>query len=127
MIIHSNTPTSKVEVPPSLLDMVSERSSKAMYQSNRNKSAISSDESAIRNHNKQINKINNELPKNQSKTAYIYDTECVFDKYYDGTVLANVTTESGTQIPCVATVEGNLIKVTFEPLDEVALVNITTL
>lgn len=63
MKIHSNTPTSKVALPPSLLDMVSERSSKAMYQSNRNKSAITSDESSIRNHNKQINKINTELPK----------------------------------------------------------------
>lgn len=127
MIIHSNTPTSKVEVPPSPIDMVSERSSRAMYQANRNKSAIKSDESAIRSQSKQINKIKNELPKNQSKTAYIYDTECIFEKYYDGTVLANVTTESGKAISCVVTVEGNLIKVTFEPLDEVALVNITTL
>lgn len=127
MIIHSNTPTSKVSVPKSLIDMISERSSKAMYQSNKNASAIKSDRSAIRNQSTRIEQINNDLPKTQTKIAYIYDTECEFDKFYEGNVLSAVITESGKSIPCSTQVEGRTIKVSFDALEEVATVTITTL
>lgn len=123
----STTPCSNTPIEKTVLDMVSIRSSRAMSKAYANEQKIKSDESAIQNQSKQINQVYDELPKSQNKKAYIYDTECVFDKYYDGTVLANVTTESGKSIPCVANIEGSYIRVTFMALEEVATVTITVI
>lgn len=63
-------------------------------------------------------------PYTESKTAYIDDTECVFDLVKDGVISAYVKTGE-TQIPCTYEVVENKIIVSFEALEDVATVNIS--
>lgn len=59
----------------------------------------------------------------ETKTAYIGDTEAVFDIEKEGAVSAQLTVD-GLIMPCKFFVEGNKITVTFDELEEVGEVTV---
>lgn len=70
------------------------------------------------------NQVNVLTPYTESKTVYIDDTECIFDKAKDGNISAWITTDNG-QEPCDFEVIGNKIHVTFKPVEIVSTVYIS--
>ena len=75
-------------------------------------SAVSSQVSAI-------------TPYEESKDAYIGDTECVFNAGKQGDISAFVVDRDGNTIPSVVTKEDDKIRVTFDALEQVATVTIS--
>lgn len=75
-------------------------------------SAVSSQVSAI-------------TPYEETKTAYIGDTECVFNAGKQGDISAFVVDRDGNTIPNTITKENNKIKVAFNALEQVATVTIS--
>ena len=75
----------------------------------------------VRQLNSQVNSI---TPIVMSTTAYIDDTEAIFDCVKDGNISAWLT-KGDIQIPCEFEVVENKIMVYFEALDEVAIVNVS--
>lgn len=70
------------------------------------------------------NRVSNITPYEESKTAYIGDTEVSFIKVKEGMINANCITESGLSIPITIELANNEIKVKFEELTELATVSI---
>ena len=130
MNIPTNTKSHKGKVEPSLLDIVSLRSSQALFKANQNSNAIKSDESAIRNNSTTISNTNARLseiePCIQTKLAYIGDTVCEFDKGKGNITSVSCLTESGKVIPTEINVTNSNIIVSFASLDEVAEVTVIT-
>lgn len=127
MRIRSNVAVNTVELPPSADSIQSKRvtralakSAKALAESNQNGAKLDTEEAAI-------NRIEEKMPKTQTKKAFIFDSECVFDKFYDGTYMVSVVSETGKYIPSELSVTSNKITVKFEPLKEVATVSITVI
>lgn len=127
MRIRSNVAVNTVELPPSADSIQSKRvtralakSAKALAESNQNGAKLDTEEAAI-------NRIEKKMPKTQTKKAFIFESECVFDKFYDGTYMVSVVTETGVYIPSELSVTSNKITVKFEPLTEVATVSITVI
>lgn len=85
--------------------------------------------SAIDRLNSRINSVSNRVsnitPYEESKTAYIGDTETTFYKAKEGMINANCITESGLSIPTTMELSDNIIKVIFDELTEVATVSIS--
>ena len=71
------------------------------------------------------NRVSNITPYEESKTAYIGDTEVSFIKVKEGMINANCITESGLSIPITIELANNEIKVKFEELTELATVSIS--
>lgn len=71
------------------------------------------------------NRVSNIAPYEESKTAYIGDTEVSFIKAKEGVINANCITDSGLSIPITIELSNNEIKVKFEELTEVATVSIS--
>ena len=92
---------SYVELPPSEIDRLNSRIN---YVSNR---------------------VSNITPYEESKTAYIGDTEVSFIKAKEGVINANCITDSGLSIPITIELSNNEITVKFEELTEVATVSIS--
>ena len=127
MRIRSDVAVNTVELPPSADSIQSKRvtralakSAKALAESNQNGAKLDTEEAAI-------NRIEEKMPKTQTKKAFIFDSECVFDKFYDGTYMVSVVSETGKYIPSELSVTSNKITVKFEPLKEVATVFITVI
>lgn len=76
----------------------------------------------------QINRLNSQInaitPYTESKTAYIGDTECIFNLTRIGNVTAWMTSNE-LQIPCNVEVVENKIIVRFNELEDIATVNIS--
>lgn len=85
--------------------------------------------SAIDKLNSRINSVSNRVsnitPYEESKTAYLQDSEVSFNRVKDGMVSATCITESGLSIPNTIEYRNNEIVVKFEPLEEVATVSIS--
>lgn len=85
--------------------------------------------SAIDRLNSRINSVSNRVsnitPYEESKTAYLQDSEVSFNKVKDGMVSATCITESGITVPSTIEYRNNEIVVMFEPLEEVATVSIS--
>lgn len=127
MRIRSNVAVNTVELPPSADSIQSKRvtralakSAKALAESNQNGAKLDTEEAVI-------NRIEKKIPKTQTKKAYIFESECVFDKFYDGTYMVSVISETGAYIPSELSMTSNKITVKFEPLKEVATVSITVI
>lgn len=127
MRIRSNVAVNTVELPPSADSIQSKRvtralakSAKALAESNQNGAKLDTEEAVI-------NRIEKKMPKTQMKKAYIFESECIFDKFYDGTYMVSVVSETGQYIPSELSVTSNKITVKFEPLKEVATVSITVI
>lgn len=89
---------------------------------NNTPSAPSSLERRLSAMSQQINAI---TPYTDSKSAYIDDTECVFNNITkQGTLTVNVIDRNGAEVPFEVLREDNNIIVSFEPLEEVATVSI---
>ena len=71
------------------------------------------------------NRVSNITPYEESKMAYIGDTEVSFIKAKEGVINANCITDSGLSIPITIELANNEIKVKFEELTEVATVSIS--
>lgn len=71
------------------------------------------------------NRVSNITPYEESKTAYIGDTETTFYKVKDGMINVSCITESGLSIPTTIELSNNEIKVMFEELTEVATVTVS--
>lgn len=84
--------------------------------------------SAIDNLNSRINSTNARVsqitPYEESKTAYIGDTECRFSKVKDGMINATCVTESGLSTSVTMEILGEEIIVKFDELEELATVTI---
>lgn len=127
MRIESDVAVNAVPLPPSVSSLQSKRitralakSAKALSESAQNGAKIQAEESAI-------NSIKTQMPKTQTKKAFIFESECIFDKFYDGAYMVSVVTETGEFIPSELSVTSNKITVKFEPLKEVATVSITVI
>ena len=71
------------------------------------------------------NKVTGITPYTASKTVGIQDSECVFTGVEkDGTITANVKTESGEYLPCTVERADSRVRVLFDKLDTVATVTI---
>lgn len=85
--------------------------------------------SAIDRLNSRINSVSNRVsnitPYEESKTAYIGDTETRFSKVKDGNINAYCITESGVSKVVTMEFPQNEIVVKYEPLEEVATVSIS--
>ena len=85
--------------------------------------------SAIDKLNKKINNVSNRVsnitPYEESKQAYIGDTETTFVKAKEGMINASVITESGLSVPITLEITDSEIVVKYEPLDEVATVKLS--
>ena len=92
---------SYVEIPPSAIDRLNSRI------------------------NSVSNRVSNITPYEESKTAYIGDTEVSFIKAKEGVINANCISDSGLSIPITIELSNNEIKVKFEELTEVATVSIS--
>ena len=79
--------------------------------------------------NKRVNdlssKVTNITPYEDSKTAYIGDTEIIFDRVKGGNINTYCITESGNAINTMFEVLESEIVVSFEPLEEVSIVSIS--
>lgn len=79
---------------------------------------------------KRINTLNNQVnsitPHTETKTVYIGDKECVFDKVVNGNISAYLEI-GGEQMPCDITVGEKYITVTFEEAEDLGLVTISIL
>ena len=79
---------------------------------------------------KRINTLNNQVnsitPYTETKTVYIGDKECVFDKVVNGNISAYLEI-GGEQMPCDITVGEKYITVTFEEAEDLGLVTISIL
>lgn len=71
------------------------------------------------------NRVSNITPYEESKTAYIGDTETRFSKVKDGNINAYCITESGVSKVVTMELSQNEIVVKYEPLEEVATVSIS--
>lgn len=75
--------------------------------------------------NRKIDTVNNRVtsltPYTVSKSAYIGDTECVFDKAKEGMVNVSVVCD-GFEIPHELEISRDKVVVMFEPLERVATV-----
>ena len=106
---------SYVELPPSAIDRLNSRINSTnvrLSQTNNNLNSVS-------------NRVSDITPYEDSKTAYIGDTETTFYKAKDGMITANCITESGLSIPITMELSNNEIKVMFEELTEVATVTVS--
>lgn len=64
-------------------------------------------------------------PYTMSKQAYIGDTACTFYTGLTGDISAYVIDDDGDYIPCTITRETGKITILFDPLEQVATVNIS--
>ena len=64
-------------------------------------------------------------PEILSKQAYIGEKEVIFESPKAGNVSAWVTQVDGVQVPCTTEVTDRAIKVIFDPLVKVAIVNVS--
>ena len=71
------------------------------------------------------NKVNKITPYTASKNVYIDDTECEFDLVKNGDISAWLVS-NGSQIPCNFEVVDNKIIVSFDALEAVGTVNISS-
>lgn len=92
---------SYVELPPSAIDRLNSRI------------------------NSVSNRVNNITPYEESKTAYIEDTETTFYKVKDGMITTSCITESGLSVPTTMEIFDNNIVVKYEKLEEVATVKLS--
>lgn len=72
------------------------------------------------------NQVNALTPYTETKTVYIGDKECVFDKVVNGNISAYLEI-GGEQMPCVITVGEKYITVAFEEAEDLGLVTISIL
>lgn len=101
----------------------------AMYQGDGVCTYVEIPPSAIDKLNSRINSVSNRVsnitPYEDSKTAYIGDTETRFSKVKDGNINAYCITESGVTKVVSIELSQNEIVVKYEPLEEVATVSIS--
>lgn len=71
------------------------------------------------------NKITSITPEILSKQVYIGEKEVIFESPKAGNVSAWVTQVDGVQVPCTTEVTDRIIKVIFDPLVKVAIVNVS--
>ena len=104
-----------VEIPPTDIEKLN---SKINYTNSR-----------INSTNKNVTNVSNRVanitPYEESKTAYIGDTEVTFYKGKDGIINTTCITENGLSIPTTFEVLENNVVVRFEELEEVATVTIS--
>lgn len=72
------------------------------------------------------NQVNAITPYTETKTVYIGDKECIFDKVVNGNISAYLEI-GGEQMPCVITVSEKYITVAFEEAEDLGLVTISIL
>ena len=72
------------------------------------------------------NQVNAITPYTETKTVYIGEKECVFDKVVNGNISAYLEI-GGEQMPCDITVGEKYITVTFEEAEDLGLVTISIL
>lgn len=101
MIIYTDGKSTFGELPPSAIDKLNQRI------------------------NSVSNRVSNITPYEESKKAYIGDTEVSFNKVKDGMINASVITESGNSMPITMEITDKEIKVKFDELNEVATVKIS--
>ena len=66
-------------------------------------------------------------PYTETKTAYIDDTEIIFENVPNGNLTVYVKDSEGMYLYCTAERVGDMIKVYFEPLEYIATVTISIL
>lgn len=101
---------------------MSERYKMPLYHVDTEPTAIDRLNSRI---NSVSNRVSNITPYEESKTAYIGDTETRFPKVKDGNINAYCITESGVSKVVTMELSQNEIVVKYEPLEEVATVSIS--
>lgn len=127
MRIVSDVAVNTVELPPSADVLQSKRITRALFKSSQALASSVRNTGTINAQSREINELQNKMPQTQIKKAFIFESECVFDKLYDGVYSATVVTETGVNIPSELSITSNKITVKFEPLKEVATVSITVI